>query len=160
MRTYYRDRQIEITSFAVSVDGIRYPLCDLERAWRTNGHVAGRRVMTGIGVLMAAIVGSVALRYTSWWGGLRERYPDWLSGGAGTTVLVGFAALMLALVGVMAVEVALLAIEHVRDHGRHQELWVVVHGQQVLLLRTTDAIRFGQVRRALARALADQPYPS
>jgi hypothetical protein len=40
-----------------------------------------------------------------------------------------------------------------RTHPRMYELWATVHGVHVLLFRSRDARAFGQLRRALVRAL-------
>jgi hypothetical protein len=155
MRTYYQDHQVHITSVAIWVDGRVYALAELGETWRRGGSVAGRRILVGVGVLLLAVVIRLATSYSWWMGGLRRQYQRWLTAGMATSALVAFAALAVALVGAAAIEVGLRAIEDIRGFGRHQELWARVHGYPVLLLRTNDAARFGQVRRALVRAMDD-----
>jgi hypothetical protein len=41
--------------------------------------------------------------------------------------------------------------------SRSLEIWATWRGQQVLLLQTGDALRFGQIYRALQRALEGSP---
>jgi hypothetical protein len=53
---------------------------------------------------------------------------------------------------VLAIEAGLRAIEDIRGHSRHLELWASVRGRPILLLHTDDADRFGRVCRALTRA--------
>jgi Family of unknown function (DUF6232) len=40
-----------------------------------------------------------------------------------------------------------------RPHAARYELWAIYRGQEICLFRTTDAQTFGQVRRALQRAV-------
>jgi hypothetical protein len=152
MRTYYRDNLIHITSLAIQVGDRLYALADVDDLWLTRRRVTGRRVLTGAGVLLLAGVFTAVVRYTWWFGGLRRRMQEWLAGGFETLAVVGAAAMVLAILGVLAVEVGLLAIEDIRGHRRRLELWASVRGRPVLLLRCNDADRFGRVCRALSRA--------
>ncbi len=157
MRTYYRDSHIHVTSSVIQVDERRYPLADLDELWLTRRRVAGRRVLVGVGVLVAAVAFTTIVRYTWWFGGLRRRFQDWLSQGPEVLLAVAAGALVLAVLGVLAVEAALLAIEDIRGHGRYLELWASVGGHPVLLWGCDDADRFGRVCRALSRAHGNLP---
>jgi Family of unknown function (DUF6232) len=152
MRTYYRDDSVHITSTAIRVGDRHFALDQLDQLWRTDRRVAGRRIMMGIGVLLAATGFTALVRYTWWFGGLRLKFQHWLAGGPAVLAGVAVAGLVLAVLGVLAIEAALRAIEDIRGHARHLELWAVVRGRPVLLLHTDDADRFGKVCRALTRA--------
>jgi Family of unknown function (DUF6232) len=82
----------------------------------------------------------------------------WLLTDWGSTVglaLVGL-ALVVGLVFTLTPlsEFPLMALERSYDRGSAvHEIWVQCHGADVLLLRTNDALRFGQIYRALQRAL-------
>ncbi len=147
MITYYRDRSVEVTSDAVRVDGRVYRLGDLVRVWhrrgeRSWGAVAGRGALGAamLGPLVAAAIGiGIALS---------------IDASTSTTIaLVGGSIL----VGLAAGPLADFLLEHLdRSYARGSrrlELWVDLRGTPVLLLETGDALRFGQIYRALQRAL-------
>jgi hypothetical protein len=152
MTVYYRDPTVQVTSDTVRVAGRAYPLSELTRVWHRRGErswaaLAGRGALgvAMIGPLVAAAIGIVvALR---------------LDLSPLNTVAVVLAA---CLVGLAAAPVADLALErldrsYARGTHRH-EIWVQWRGAPVLLWQTRDALRFGQVYRALQRAL-ETPVP-
>src|SRR5690348_5204702 len=114
MRTFYRDDQVQITSSAFHVDGHRYALADLDDVFRAHRHRAGRRVLIGLGVLVVAIAFTGIVRYTWWFGGLRRQVEHWLRAGPASVAAVGFLALVVAVLGVVAIEAALSAVEDIR----------------------------------------------
>ncbi len=153
MITYYRDRDVKVTSEAVQAGGRAYRLSELTRVWHRRGErswsaVAGRGALGAamLGPLVAAAVGIVvALR---------------LDASTTTTVaLVGAACL----VGLAAGPIADFLLEHLdRSYSRGSrrlEIWADVRGTPVLLLQTRDALRFGQIYRALQRALEHAERP-
>jgi hypothetical protein len=152
MRTYYRDDRVHITSADIRVGDRRFPLDQLDHVWRTDRRVAGRRLLIGVVVLIAAAGFTVAVRYTWWFGGLRRDFQGWLAEGPAVLGAVAVGGLLLAVLGVLAIEAGLRAVEDIRGHARRLELWATFHGVPVLLLHTDDADRFGKVCRALARA--------
>src|SRR5213079_2307658 len=152
MRTYYHDQNVLITSTAIRVGDRHFALDQLDQLWRTDRRVAGRRILVGVGVLVAAVGFTALVRYTWWFGGLRREFQHWLTEGPAVLAGVAVAGLVLAVLGVLAVEAGLSAIEDIRGHARHLELWATVRGKPVLLLHTNDADRFGKVCRALTRA--------
>jgi len=152
MRTYYRDDNVHITSAAIHVDGRRYAFGELDRIWRSGRRIAGRRVLVGVAVLLVAAGFTGVVRYTWWFSGLHRQLQEWLSTGPAAVAVIGLAVLFVAVLGVLAVEAGLRAIEDIRGHARHLELWASVRGRPVLLLHTDDADRFGKVCRALTRA--------
>lgn len=156
MRTYYRDDQVLVTSTAIWIEEREYQFVDLDRVWCSGGPVALRAVGIGVGAALAAVLFRVCFSYAWWLGGLGRLCRSLVSRGFVAIALLAVGVLAVALLSVFAFEAALLGIEHVRSHGRHRELWASVAGTTVLLLRTNDAARFEQIRRALARALGDR----
>ncbi|MFI1989476.1 DUF6232 family protein [Actinoplanes sp. NPDC020271] len=147
MTTYYRDPDVLITSSGVRMNGREFRLPELIRVWHTRGSrswsVIAKRGALGLAILIPVAVGALAI---------------------GIALLVHLSAvhtvaLVLGgvLVGLAVVPVADLLLERVDrsyDHGsRTMEIWGRVRGGDVLLLRTTNAQRFGRVYRALQRAL-------
>src|SRR5689334_8051603 len=118
MRTFYRDDQVRITSSAFHVDGQRYPLADLDGVYRAHRHRAGRRVLIGLAVLLAAVAFTAVVRYTWWFGGLRRQVEHWLRAGPVSVAAVGFLVLVVAVLGVVAIEAGLSAVEDIRGHAR------------------------------------------
>lgn len=153
MRTYYRDRHVHVTSSAFRVGDRFFALEQLESVWRVDGPLAQRRILIAVTV----VLGAVCVRLGTGWalslGRLRDQMR-WLSAhiSVTTVVLVSLVVMVVVLFGLLAAEAALRAIEDMRGHGRHRELWALVGGEPVLLWRTTDATRFGYVCRALVRA--------
>lgn len=153
MITYYRDRHVEVTSQSLRVDGRAYPLRDLARVWHHRGArswsaLAGRGALGAVmlGPLVAAAIGiAVAVQ---------------IDASRTTTIaLVGGAIL----VGLAVGPVADFVLEHVdRSYSRGSrrlEIWADVRGTPMLLLQTRDALRFGQIYRALQRALERAELP-
>jgi hypothetical protein len=51
-------------------------------------------------------------------------------------------------------EIPLMALERSYDRGTHvHELWVQCRGEERVLVRTSNALRFGQIYRAVQRAV-------
>lgn len=155
MRTYYRDNEIEITSEAITIARVEYQLVDLDRVWRRGSSPAVRGILAGLGVILLAGAYRAGATIGWWFGGLRDWLRQRVTAGAGSLALLGVGMLAMALLGVLAFEVILLGVEHVRRYGRHRELWARVWGVDVLLLRTSDSMKFGRICRALRRAMAD-----
>jgi hypothetical protein len=156
MRTYYRDNNVHITSAAIHVDGHRYPFGELDRIWRVGRRIAGRRVLVGVAVLLVAVGFTGVVRYTWWFSGLHRQLEQWLSAGPAAVGVIGLAVLVVAVLGVLAAEAGLRAIEDIRGHARDLQLWASIRGRPVLLLHTNDETRFGKVCRALVRARGSQ----
>jgi hypothetical protein len=158
MRTYYRDRHVQVTSSALRVGDRSFALEQLECVWRTNGPLAQRRILIAVTVLLGAVSVRLGAGYALSVGRLHRQPQRWLVAhlSVATLVLVSLVVTVVALFGLLAAEAALRAIEDIRGHGRHRELWALVGGEPVLLWRTTDATKFGYVCRALIRA-RDRP---
>lgn len=151
--TYYDDGSIRITSEALHVDGYAYPLRVLRRVWHERGRRSWRRV-AGRGALggallvpvLAAVVGLVVALQVE-------------ASAAVTAALVGGSALA----GLAAAPAADVLLEHMdRSYARGSrelQVWAEVQHHPVLLLRIDDAQRFGQIYRALQRALEGPVAP-
>ena len=156
MRTYYRDAEIYLTSSAIWFDERRYPLDGIEGMWRRSRGLPGGRLLGQLAVLIT--VGALAVL------GFGLGVRGHLSGGTlarlfGSTtglVVVGVVGLGLSVVAVLAIEAVLHGMESARRFGRQQELWVRYLGSDLLVLSTSDSVRFGKVQRALIRALSDR----
>ncbi|MER7332623.1 MULTISPECIES: DUF6232 family protein [unclassified Micromonospora] len=152
MITYYDDRSVQITSTAVRVDGRTFRLADVSMVWHQRGSRSWR-VLAGRGAIGAALAGplvaaalGIALALT-------------LDRSLTVTVAIVCASV---LVGLAVGPVADFLFEHLdRSYARGSrqlEIWARWRGQPVRLLRTGDALRFGQIYRAVQRAVeAGQP---
>ncbi|WP_433537359.1 DUF6232 family protein [Micromonospora sp. CA-249363] len=152
MITFYDDRSVRVTSSAVQVDGRTYPLTEITMVWHRRGSRSWR-VLAGRGAIGAALAGPlvaavIGIGVAVW----LHRSPTVTIAIVGASVLVGLA------VG----PVADFLFEHLdRSYARGSrqlEIWARWRGQPVRLLRTGDALRFGQIYRAVQRAMeATQP---
>ena len=156
MRTYYEDDQIQITSVAIWVEGTGYRLGDLEHVWRVGGSIAVKATGVGLGVIAAGVLFRLAASYEWWSGGLWPWVRGLATAGAGAIALLAVGVLLVGVLSIVAFEAVLRGVEHIRNNGRHRELWARVRGTDVLLLRTNDTARYERVRRALVRALGDR----
>ncbi|BCB87438.1 DUF6232 family protein [Phytohabitans suffuscus] len=147
MVTYYSDKSVQITSDAIQIGDHRYPLRELARVWHAKGArswraIAGRGAigMLLLGPLVAAAVG-IAIAFT-----LHTSLDV-------TIAIVGVSCLLGLGVGPLA-DFMLERMDRSYAKGSHSlEIWATWRGQQVMLLQTGDALRFGQIYRALQRAL-------
>ncbi|MEU4215316.1 DUF6232 family protein, partial [Actinoplanes sp. NPDC026623] len=102
------------------------------------GAIAAPIVVGALGILIALVIDASTATTIA------------LAGGG---VLIGLATLPLA-------DVLLEFVDRSYDRGSHRrEIWARVGGEEVLLMTTSDKQRFGQVYRALQRALDDDPVP-
>lgn len=147
MITYYDDRSVRVTSEAIRVSGRAYPLVELAEIWHQRGsrswRVLANRGALGIGLIgpvVAALVGiALAIRFHS---SITVTLAI-----IGASCLVGFA------VGPVA-DLLLEFLDRSYTRGSHRlEIWARWHGEPVRLLQTTDALRFGQIYRAVQRAV-------
>ncbi|BCY11474.1 DUF6232 family protein [Actinoplanes sp. L3-i22] len=144
MRIYYQDADVTVAASGLEVHGRKYPLGEIEQAWRRGRRAAGRKAVIA-GVVLAAMVAveiSVGL------------LTSWIWAGPGL-LLVAVILLVRVVAHLAAGSTGLQALEDLRRYGRLHELWVTVAHAPILVLSTDDAIRYGQVCRALSRALSD-----
>jgi hypothetical protein len=146
MTVYYRDPSVEVTSDAVQVDGRHYPLAELARIWHQRGSrswsaLAGRGALgfALLGPLVAAAIGLViAVR---------------IDASLGGRIALVLGACLVGLLAAPLADVLLERVDRSYARGAHtHEIWASWRGSPVLLVRTGDALRFGQIYRALQRA--------
>lgn len=147
MVTYYDDGSIRITSNEIVLDGHAFPLPALARVWHRRG-ARSWRALAGRGALGSAMVAPIVAAVLGLFVALR------IDASATVTIaLVGGACLVGLAAGPLA-DVLLERMDRSYARGsRELQIWAQVHRQPVLLLQTDDALRFGQVYRALQRAL-------
>ncbi|MGV9369774.1 DUF6232 family protein [Micromonospora tulbaghiae] len=151
MITYYDDRSVQVTSTAVRVDGRSYPLAELTTVWHRRGDRSWR-VLAGRGAIGAALAGPLVAAV------LGIALAVWLQRSAVVTIaIVGVSVLLGLAVGPLAD----FLFEHLdRSYARgsrEMEMWAQWRGRPVRLLHTRDAMRFGQVYRAVQRAMEALP---
>lgn len=151
MTLYYRDPSVVVTEAELRVDGTSYWLDELDAVWIERGsrHV-GRTVAvlalrTAVAAVAFALILAIALRvlknHTPVLGGLSAPAREAIGWGA----LLGSPFLLGALI---------YSAERVNDRGtREMCLCAQVGGTDVRLVTTSNATRFGQINRALLRAL-------
>ncbi|MEV0722796.1 DUF6232 family protein [Micromonospora purpureochromogenes] len=154
MITYYDDRSVQVTSTTIRVDGRTFPLAEIGLVWHQRGSRSWR-VLVGRGALGAALAGPLVAAV------LGVALAVWLHRSLTVTVAIVGASV---LVGLAVGPLADFLFEHLdRSYARGSrqlEMWARWRGRPVLLLRTGDALRFGQVYRAVQRAMESRrPVP-
>jgi hypothetical protein len=145
--TYYRDKTVTVTSTGVQMDGRAYSLGEFVRVWHQRGRrswssVAGRGAI-GIAMTVPVVAGALGILVALSIDASTATTIALVGGG----ILLGMAALPLA-------DVLLERMDRSYARGsRNLQIWADVRGARVLLLQTDDALRFGQIYRALQRAL-------
>jgi hypothetical protein len=152
---YYRDPHVEVTSGAVRVDGAMYPVRDLLQVWhqrapgttRTRSRLLGRVVLVLIisALPLGAVVCGISLFYSA---------QDRASWGLAAVVVAVCVVGAIALAPLAELPLSWLERSYDRGVGVH-ELWVRLPDRDVMLLRTSDALRFGQIYRAVQRAVEE-----
>ncbi|MBB5869775.1 hypothetical protein F4553_003154 [Allocatelliglobosispora scoriae] len=154
MIVYYRDRHVEITSETLRLGDAAFRLPDLDYVWHAEGErdkAIRRRPLRRVAVAIALAMGGLLIA-------IGLIYLLALVIGEGATV--GRVLLPLAVVVVLIgfagplVDKGMNVIDESHDRGsRVHEIWATIGGAEQLLLRVTDAQRFGQIYRALQRAI-------
>ena len=153
MITYYRDREVLVTSTGVRMAGREYRVGDFARVWHTRGRRSWGRV-AGRGALALAIITPVLV------GALGILVALVIDASTSTTIALVGGGVLVGLIAAPLADVLLEAVDRSYDRGsRSLEIWGRVRGTDVLLLRTDDAQRFGRVYRALQRALDGGSVP-
>ena len=148
---YYDDNAVRIDSSGIRVGDVWYPLEALTYVWhrRTGRILDGGWVLVSRGTAVALVVALIVV------GARAARRID-LSGDQKVMLVAGgiLAIIVLGGIAAFAVEWLLELVDrtHDRRHGRN-EMWVRVDGVDRLIYSTTDTTRFGQVYRALQRAI-------
>lgn len=154
MVTHYHDKSIQVTSRAVQVLDQTFPLAEISAVWHHRGSRSWR-VLVGRGAIGAALAGPLVAAVAG------IALALWLSHSPTVTIaIIGTSVL----VGLAVGPVADFLFEHLdRSYARGSrrlEIWIRWQGRPLLLLATADAVRFGQIYRALQRAIeASQPTP-
>ncbi|TDB77335.1 DUF6232 family protein [Micromonospora sp. KC723] len=151
MITYYDDRSVQVTSTAIRIEGRAYPLAEVGMLWHRRGSRSWR-VLAGRGAIGVALAGPLVaavlgIGLAVWLG----RSPTVTIAVVGASVLVGLA------VGPVADFLFEFLDRSYARGSRQLEMWARWRGRPVLLLRTGDALRFGQIYRAAQRALENRP---
>ncbi|WP_020493582.1 DUF6232 family protein [Salinispora mooreana] len=154
MVTLYHDKSIHVTSTAVQVVDQIFPLAEISAVWHHRGSRSWR-VLAGRGAIGAALAGPLVAAAAG------IALALWLGHSPTVTIAIIGASV---LVGLAVGPVADFLFEHLdRSYARGSrqlEIWIRWQGRPMLLLATADAVRFGQVYRALQRAIeASQPAP-
>jgi hypothetical protein len=147
MTIYYRDEMLCVSSKVIQADGHVYPLAELDAVWLEYGRwrldrllgVLLLRLLVGVaGVALVAAVVAVVMDVHHPTGGA---LPVW--------VVYGYVFSSPAVLGVL-IHSASTAGER---GARELLLRARFRGEEMTLLTTTNATRFGQVHRAVRRAL-------
>ncbi|WP_410813172.1 DUF6232 family protein [Micromonospora sp. 067-2] len=153
MITYFDDKSVQVTSTTVRVDGRTYALADITMIWHHRG-TRSWRVLVGRGAIGAALAGPLVAAL------LGIGVAVWLHRSPTVTIAIVGASV---LVGLAVGPVADFLFEHLdRSYARGSrqlEIWARWRGQPVRLLSTSDALRFGQIYRAVQRA-AEHSHPA
>ncbi|WP_433531828.1 DUF6232 family protein [Micromonospora sp. CA-263727] len=154
MVTYYDDRSVQVTSTAVTVNGDAYPVTEISEVWHHRGSLSWR-VLAGRGALGAAMAGPLVFAV------IGIALGVWLDGSATVTVaIIGVSVLIGLAAGPIADQLFEYFDRSYARGSRPREVWIRWRGHPVRLLRTPDALRFGQIYRAVQRAIeADQSAP-
>ncbi|MEV6690522.1 DUF6232 family protein [Micromonospora sp. NPDC051196] len=150
MVTYYDDKSVQVTSTAVTVNGDAYPLAEISEVWHHQGSRSWR-VLAGRGALGAAMIGPLVAAV------LGIALAVWLDGSTTVTVaIVGVSILIGLAAGPIADQLFEYFDRSYARGSRPREVWIRWRGHPVRLLRTPDALRFGQIYRAVQRAMEAQ----
>lgn len=151
MITYYDDKSVQVTSTAVRVDGRSYPLAELTVVWHRRGDRSWR-VLAGRGAIGAALAGPLVAAV------LGIGLAVWLHRSAVVTIAIVGASVLIGLgIGPLA-DVLFEHLDRSYARGsRELEMWARWRGRPVRLLHTGDALRFGQIYRAVQRAMESNP---
>ena len=153
MTLYYRDDTVRVSSEAIQVDGLAVPIADVTYVWhvRGAGNARTRSRLLGRGVLIfllsiPPLVGVVCVLSLAF---AAQDRGEWK---LAATILAVCVVGALALTPFLELPLGWLDRSYERGTGVH-ELWVQYHNRETMLLRTSDALRFGQIYRAVQRAV-------
>jgi hypothetical protein len=154
MITYYDDRGVRVTSDAIRVAGRSYPLRAIDRVWHVRG-ARSLRAVAGRSAIGAALIGPIVAAAIGIAIGLS------LDASTSVTVLIVGASILVGLAFGPLADVLLERMDRSYARGAHTlSMWADVAGRPTLLLETADALRFGQIYRAVQRAVENAPAAS
>lgn len=154
MTVYYQDHEIRVTDRAIELAARTLLTNELSYVWHTRGQPTaqttsrqfarfGLIVLMVLPIMVGAMVAGILI-------GADHGLPAQI-GLAAVFVLIG--VLLLALLAPV-LEFPMMALERSYDRGTSvHEIWVRWHHHDLLLLRTSDAARFGKIYRAIQRAV-------
>jgi hypothetical protein len=151
---YYRDDLVRITDTTVEVGTHAIPLVELSYVWHQRGRPTLRttsRRAARLGLIavltVPVVVGAVVVA------NLVAAEQGVAAKVAIAAVLVGVGLLLLLLLAPV-IEFPMMALERSYDRGTDvREIWVRWQERDLMLLRTSDAARFGKIYRAIQRAI-------
>ncbi|MEU4641696.1 DUF6232 family protein [Micromonospora sp. NPDC049460] len=153
MTLYYRDDAVQVTSESIRAGGHAVAIADVTYVWHAQGPktlaVRGRVLGRGVLVLLLSLpplIAVVCVLALAW--SAQDR-GEWQ---LALVILAACVVGALALAPFLEIPLGWLDRSYERGSKVH-ELWVQHHGREVLLLRTPDALRFGQIYRAVQRAV-------
>ncbi|MFI6262361.1 DUF6232 family protein [Micromonospora sp. NPDC051006] len=153
MTVYYRDDVVQVTSESIRVGGHLVALADVTYVWHARGRatlgVRGRVLGRGVLVLLLSLPPLVALVCVVSLAWSAQDRGEWR---LALVILVACVVGALALTPFLELPLGWLDRSYERGNQVH-ELWVQHHGREELLLRIPDALRFGQIYRAVQRAV-------
>ncbi|MDI1462077.1 DUF6232 family protein [Catellatospora sp. KI3] len=163
MITYYRDDTVLVTSSYVHIGDRRLALADLHYVWhkrvrpdwRVRGRTAGRGVLNLLMILsvFAGFILLVAFAAAAYGESQVASAVGRLHVPRNTLLLLAVVLLLLGFAPALW-EWMLHRIDDSYDRGDAiHEIWAQTAQGQILLLRLDNATRFGQIYRALERAL-------
>lgn len=154
MPIYYRDLDITVTDTAVEIGARTFRIAELQYVWHQRGRPTLRTTSRRLSrfVLIAVLTAPIAA--------VAVLLANVVSAERGPAARAGTAVVLIAL-GVIAVmllspliELPMMALERSYDRGTAvREIWVRWRDQDLMVLRTTDASRFGRIYRAIQRAV-------
>ncbi|GHJ09790.1 hypothetical protein TPA0907_41570 [Micromonospora humidisoli] len=159
MTLYYRDDTVQVTSESIRAGGQVVRIADVAYVWHARGAttMAVRSRILGRGMLvlllslppLIALICVVSLVWSA------QDRGEWKPA---LLVLAACGVGVLALLPFLELPLGWLDRSYERGN-KVNELWVQHLGQEVMLLRTPDALRFGQIYRAVQRAVEQQGEP-
>ncbi|MFE9691405.1 DUF6232 family protein [Micromonospora sp. NPDC005806] len=156
MVLYYRDDAVQVTSEAIHAGGHVVALADVTYVWHARGAttlaVRGRVLGRGVLVLLLSLPPLVALVCVLSLAWAAQDRGDWK---LALVIVAAFVVVGLALAPFLELPLGWLDRSYERGSRVH-ELWVQHRGREVMLLRTPDVLRFGQIYRAVQRAIEQQ----
>ncbi|MEV4197597.1 DUF6232 family protein [Micromonospora globbae] len=153
MAVYYRDDAVQVTSESIRAGGRVVALADVTYVWHARGRttlaVRGRVLGRGVLVLLLSLPPLVALLCVVSLVWSAQARGEWI---LALVILAACVVGALALAPFLELPLGWLDRSYERGNRVH-ELWVQHHGREELLLSTPDALRFGQIYRAVQRAV-------
>jgi hypothetical protein len=151
--TFYRDPEVRVTSTGVRMGGRDYRLSEFAQVWHKRGRRSWRKI-AGRGALGFAMITPIVI------GAIGILVAVLIHASAAVTIALIGGGILVGLAAAPLADVLLEQVDRMHDRGSQDlEIWGRVRGRDVLLLRTDNAQRFGQIYRALQRALEGDAVP-